>query len=153
MDIGTISTILSSLKTATDIAKFIKDSGITLKDAETKLKLADLISALADAKIEIAAVQQTLIDKDTEILKLQDQLKIKGNIRWEDPYYWLIDNDKKDGPYCQQCYDKNGDLIRLQGDGRGFWDCRACKSDYTDSKGRAFIAAQVKADTERVDIF
>jgi len=142
MDISAISAVLGSIKTATDIAKLIKDSGISLKDAETKLKLAELISALADAKIEIAEVEQTLIDKDSELRKLRDQLEIKGKTLWDPPYYWVIDNDKKEGPYCQQCYDKNRDLIRLQNISRGVWQCLTCEHTYTDSTYREFIDAE-----------
>jgi hypothetical protein len=146
MDISAISAVLGSIKTATDIAKLIKDSGISLKDAETKLKLAELISALADAKIEIAEVEQTLINKDSELRKLQDQLEIKGKIHWEPPYYWVIDNDKKEGPYCQQCYDKNHELIRLQDLGDGVWRCFTCNNNYTDSTYRASIGAEHSDD-------
>ena len=123
--------ILSSIKTATDIAKLIKDSGISLEKAEVKLKLADLISALADAKMDMAAIQQTLLDKDSEIGKLREQLTIRDKIKWEPPYYWVInEEDKNDGPYCQQCYDNDHKLIRLTKTGTGFWDCKTCKNRY-----------------------
>jgi hypothetical protein len=62
-----VSTLLGSIKTATEIAKLIKDSDVSLEKAETKLKLAELISALADAKIEVMEVQQALLDKDAEV--------------------------------------------------------------------------------------
>jgi hypothetical protein len=55
-DLNTISSILSSINVATDLARLIKDSDVSLEKAETKLKLAELISALADAKIETANV-------------------------------------------------------------------------------------------------
>ena len=133
MDISSISAALSSIKTATDIAKLIKDSDVSLEKAETKLKLAELISALADAKIEIAEIQQTLVEKDAEIRAARDQLAVKGKLQWQSPYYWLIEGTQKDGPFCQHCYDKNKELIRLQGNGEGYWECKACKSSYTDS--------------------
>lgn len=132
MDLTSISTVLSSLKTATEIAKLIKDSDISLEKAESKLKLAELISALADAKIEVTEVQQVLLEKDAEVRELKTQLEVKTKLQWESPYYWLIENSKKDGPFCQHCYDKNRELIRLQGNG-GYWECKACKSSYTDS--------------------
>ena len=43
-DITTISGVLTSLKTATDIAKFFKDMDINLEKAELKLKIANLIN-------------------------------------------------------------------------------------------------------------
>lgn len=133
MDITSISAALGSIKTATDIAKLIKESDVSLEKAESKLKLADLISALADAKIQIADIQQVIIEKDAEIRTATEQLAVKEKLQWEQPYYWLIEGTRKEGPFCQHCYDKNKQLIRLQGNGEGYWECKACKSSYTDS--------------------
>ena len=66
-DISSITSILESIKTATDIARFFKETTTSLEKAETKLKLADLISALADAKIETAEIQSLISEKDEEI--------------------------------------------------------------------------------------
>lgn len=132
-DIATISSILSSIKTATDIAKLIKESDISLEKAETKLKLADLISSLADARIEIANIQEMLISKDQSIKELKESINIKEKLNWESPYYWLMDGSKKEGPFCQHCYDDRNKLIRLQGDNSGYWECKTCKNSYTDS--------------------
>ncbi|HEY8272026.1 MAG TPA: hypothetical protein VIG33_14135 [Pseudobdellovibrionaceae bacterium] len=127
-----VTTVLSSIKTATEIAKLIKNSVDTLEKAESKLKLADLISALAEAKIQVTEIQQILLEKDAKLKVLQEQLTKKEMLQWESPYYWLIDGTLKDGPFCQHCYDKNLDIIRLQGNGKGFWECKACKNSYKD---------------------
>ena len=132
MDIGAISAILGSIKTATDLAKLISDRGVSLEKAEVKLKMAELISALADAKMDVATVQQALLDKDGELARLKEQLAIREKLQWEHPYYWVIEAGKKEGPYCQQCYDNDHKLIRLNGDGRGFWECKTCKNTYLD---------------------
>ncbi len=135
MDIATISAALGSLKIATDIAKLISESSGSLEKAEFKLKLAELISSLADAKIKITEVQHALSDKDTELSKLREQLSIKGKLKWVRPHYWVIDEGQKDGPYCQQCYDKNHELIRLSDDyDNGYWECKTCKNAYPDSR-------------------
>jgi hypothetical protein len=39
MDLAAISSLFGSLKAATDIAKFIRESDVSLQNAETKLKL------------------------------------------------------------------------------------------------------------------
>ncbi|MGH8083981.1 MAG: hypothetical protein ACREPV_01720 [Lysobacter sp.] len=132
VDVGSISAALSSVKTAADIAKLIRDSDATLEKAELKLKLADLISALADARTQIAETKGLLIDKDDQIKGLNEQLEVKGKVVWESPYYWLVAGNDKDGPFCQRCYDKDISLVRLQGSGNGYWECKACKSDYRD---------------------
>lgn len=132
MDFASVSAVLGSIKTATEIAKILKESNVSLEKAEFKLKLAELISSLADAKIEMSEIQQLLVEKDSEIRKLNEQISIKDKLEWEPPYYWLKKEHNKDGPFCQNCYDKNKELIRLQGDGSGYWECKACKSTYTD---------------------
>jgi len=132
-DISVIASILGSVKTATEIAKLLKDSDLSLEKAEMKLKLADLISALADARIETAEIQSLIAEKDERMKQLQEDLETKANIRYEKPYYWLGEGDQRDGPFCQHCFDKGGKLVRLQGCGNGYWDCKVCKNNYTDS--------------------
>lgn len=131
MDITSIPAALAGIKSATEIAKIIKDSGASLEQAEVKLQLADLISALADAKIEIANIREVISEKDMEINKLNDKLEIHENIVWKKPYYFITSNDTQDGPYCQKCYDSKKLLMRLQGED-GWWQCHECKSTYTD---------------------
>jgi hypothetical protein len=140
-DITAISTILGSIKTATEIAQLLKNSDLSLEKAETKLKLAELIGALADAKIEIAAVRDLVSEKEAQIKALEDAANIKSKLNYQAPYYWLVEGDKRDGPYCQQCYDKSRALIRLQGYGNGYWDCKTCKSNYTDSSHHTEISS------------
>lgn len=132
-DIATIAAALGSLKTATDIAKLIKDSGASLEQAEVKLQIAELISALAEAKIEIAGIQSELMKKDDIISSLNEQLTIKQKVVWDKPYYWLVDDSDRDGPFCQRCYDVERRLVRLQGSGKNGWGCRSCKSSFTDA--------------------
>jgi hypothetical protein len=133
MDITSIAALVGSLKAATDIAKFIRESDASLEKAEMKLKLAELISAIADAKVEASQVQQELLDRDERIRALEAKLVLKAEVQWEKPFYWrLQQGGSKDGPYCQRCYDVEAKLHRLQGSGEGYWECKACKSEYTD---------------------
>lgn len=131
-DIATIAAALGSIKAAADIAKLIKDSGSSLEQAEIKLQIAELISALADAKIEIAGIQSEMIEKDKELKLVMDKLEIHNSVIWEKPYYWTIQGDEKDGPYCQKCYDVDRQLVRLQGSSSKGWSCRSCNSSYFD---------------------
>ncbi len=89
MDMQSIAAVLTSIKTATDIAKLITESDASLEKAESKLKFAELITTLANAKIQIADVQQLLIEKDTELRTIKEQLAIKQNIQWEDQILYL----------------------------------------------------------------
>ncbi|EIF8949803.1 hypothetical protein LF048_003482 [Vibrio cholerae] len=133
-DIAVISAALGSLKTAHELAKIIKTSSDSLEKAEVKFQLAELISALAEAKMELAEIQSTIIQKDDQIKELQCQLSEREKLEYEAPYYWRIDGDKKDGPFCQKCRDVDNLLVRLQTTRVcGCWNCKSCGKDYMDS--------------------
>ena len=134
MEILLVTSAIVGIKNAIDIAKAIKDSGVSLERAEINLKIAELISALADAKIGMATIQEVMTEKDAEIKRLKTELETRENMIWESPYYFLKNEEGKDGPYCQKCYDSNRKLIRLQLPGsKGLWVCNECDSRYKDS--------------------
>ena len=128
-----LSLLLTQTKTAIDIAKFIKNGQDTLNKSEQKLKLAELIESLADIKMETAEIKSIIIEKDEKIYELEKVLSIKENLTYEAPYYWLNnDDDIKEGPYCQKCYDTDKKLIRLQALGTGEWTCNTCEKYVRD---------------------
>lgn len=135
MEIMSVTSALVGIKNAIDIARIIKDSNSSIEKAEINLKIADLIGALADAKVAIATIQEDMAEKDAEITKLKNELKISGNIFYESPYYFIKVDDKseRDGPFCQKCYDSNRKLIRLQSqETKGYWLCKECENGYMD---------------------
>ena len=133
MVISDISTILTSVKTATDIAKLLKETDISLEKAEVKLKLADLIGALADIKMQLADVRELLLQKDECIRTLEDQLKLKATLVFDSPYYWQEDETGKSGPYCAGCFDSQQRLSRLIEGKRGAWSCCVCGKRFFDN--------------------
>jgi hypothetical protein len=149
VDITSITAAFGSLKAATEIAKFIKDSDLSLDKAETKLKLADLIGALADTKLDVVTIQDKLVAAEVQIKSLEAELEVKRAIRWQEPFYWLEDSSGTEGPFCQHCYDDSKKLVRLQGNGEGYYECKVCKNNYVTSEYRqrdaAFQANAVRA--------
>jgi|AMFO01.1.fsa_nt_gi hypothetical protein len=133
MDMATISVFLSSVKTATEIAQGLKDSDLSLDKAETKLQLAELISALADAKIQAAMLQDELLTTNRRIREIEEAQRVHDHeMKWDGVVYWREVNSNRDGPFCPQCYDssKHKSLIRLQKHGSDHWVCPTCKNDY-----------------------
>ncbi|RVT86244.1 hypothetical protein [Inhella crocodyli] len=127
MDITTIATLLGNVKTATEIAKAIKDSGATLEGAEAKFRLAELISALADVKIEAATVQEQLLSAQLRIRELEDAATTHAVMRWQQPCYWKPAGEgHPDLPYCQPCYDEHRRLSLLNDWGEGQFRCMVC---------------------------
>ena len=110
-----IATAASALKTAIDIAGSLKDSKSSLQEAEMQLKLADLMGNLAETKMNMAEIQSLLLKKDETIRELEKRLKLKENLVYDGHVYWLSkENNEKDGPFCQKCYDTTDRLVRLQ---------------------------------------
>ena len=94
-----------------------------------------------------ADIYQKVVDLRDEIFKLrEDNLSLKETIQsliqeqsnsekmvFEAPLYWKVDSDKKEGPYCQKCYDDDKKLIRLQDLKNGYWECCVCKNYFLNS--------------------
>ena len=130
MDVASITSLLGGVKAATDIAKFIKDSDVSLEKAEAKLKLAELVSALADVKLQAAEVQQALVDKDERIRSLERAAEVRAALLWKQPCYWLESKEGVEEPYCQHCRDGTQRLVRLHDDGAGRYECRVCDKNF-----------------------
>ena len=144
-----LSLLLTQTKTALDIAKFIKSSQDTLDKSEQKLKLAELIEALADIKMETAEIKSMIIDKDEEIIQLKKQLQLKNDLEYEAPYYWMNNGkNDKDGPFCQKCYDVDKQLIRLQKMGNNdLWSCHNCLGKF---KGKYYRVPSLTTSYQRI---
>lgn len=142
MDIAALGSLLGSIKTATEIAKLIRESDSSLERAETKLKLADLVSALAEAKLNAAEVQEAILERDAEIRRLLDEARLTATLIWRQPCYFLSNADGKEEPFCQNCYDTAKKLAHLHDDGRGQFHCRVCKERFsTAERAQADAAA------------
>ncbi|TOQ56120.1 hypothetical protein CGG93_24585, partial [Vibrio parahaemolyticus] len=90
-DIATISALLTSIKTATDIAKFVKDSDSSLEVAEFKLKMAELVLTLVEVKDNVASLKSELYTRDEEILRLKKALSTQLKLRYDSQteVYWV----------------------------------------------------------------
>ncbi|MCX6675443.1 MAG: hypothetical protein NTW84_03385, partial [Methanothrix sp.] len=133
-DMAVISTILGSVKTATDIAKLIIDSGNTLEKAELKLRLAELISNLADTKIKVTEVQELLNAKNTRIQELEVAFQTKENlVRFKDAYYKVNDAGSPVGePYCMKCWQVEHKAYELHVKASRTYNkvCPVCNTEY-----------------------
>ena len=139
-DLATIGAALGSIKNATEIAKFLRESDLSIEKAELKLKLADLLGFLADAKIELVEVQEELANKDKKIIELTSAFEVKGElIRNGDAYYT---KDAEGGavgkPFCLRCLEndhKQRQLVRSAKDHRTIV-CASCGHQYDNMRVR-----------------
>lgn len=148
MPIAEIAGALSSLKAATDIAKFVKEAGVSLEKAEAKLKLAELLEALADAKLQVADISNMLAEKDLKISELTSLLETKEQLIWREPCYWLPREDGEEEAYCQKCYDSSRVLSRLHSNTDGAYFCTVCGTGFRSRERAQQDAAELRRALE-----
>lgn len=128
-----ISAALASIKFAREMAGFYRGVEKTIDQAEFKLKIADIVDALTDAREKIADVQGLVIEKDERIRGLEEALKFQGELQYEEPVYWQYkDGAKIDGPFCPKCWDDERKTIRTQKTSSIRWGCPKCKIGFNN---------------------
>jgi hypothetical protein len=117
---------LPSLSNAKDIYELVK-KGATIEAQEKIMEYRQVILDLQEENINLRSI----------VKELEGQLSIKGQIRYDAPYYWMILEDGgNDGPFCQNCYDVKRQLIRLQSLSTGVWRCASCENTFIDKHYR-----------------
>ena len=109
---------MSIITNAKEIADLVKKLG--------NIDLYRKIVELEGEIIELTGQNRLLIEKTRE---LEQALKIKEALVFAENVYWLGDEEGRDRPYCQRCYDVNKKLIRLQ-QWDDAWACFECKQHY-----------------------
>lgn len=131
MDPSIVLTAMKSLQTAVDIGKTLRSLDKSIDDAEIKMKIADLINALADAKFGIAELKTELEKKDEIIARLEEALKIQSEIEFRDGFYFQPGDDV---PFCPRCWEKDNRLIHCgnetfdRNEGYYYRICPDCKA-------------------------
>jgi len=132
-DIASITAAITGIRHATEIAKLIREAGPTLADAEHKLKLAELIDSLADAKLAIAELKDDVEKRDAELKRLRDALTTKAKLTHNGVFYFTEGDST---PFCPRCWEMDSRAIHV---GPEAWDsklayylrvCPQCKSGY-----------------------
>ncbi len=129
--VTTITTALTSVQTAAEIVKLLRNVDLSLEKAELKAKLVDMAEVLVTARQQILDIRQLVADKDEVIATLQKALELRGKLIPKDSTYWLTDEDGNttDGPFCTRCYEVDKALRRLvAGEREPRVECPCCKS-------------------------
>ncbi|MGB3477593.1 MAG: hypothetical protein WBB67_00350 [bacterium] len=85
---------------------------------------------ILDIQQQLLEMQKKMRAQVAEIEELQEKLKIKGDILFKNPAYWIKKKDGLwDGPFCPTCWDGEKKLIRLveRFPGRNILRCNICK--------------------------
>lgn len=136
-DVATIGAFLGSVKTAADIAKALRGADVSLEKAELKLKLAELIEALAEAKMQAADIQEIIREKDGEINNLKKAFEFKFDlVRKGNAYYLKATSGgfHTEEAFCSHCWEVNQKSIHLSTylNDMSKWvgECPSCKNKY-----------------------
>ena len=94
--------------------------------------MAELISALADAKIQAAEIQDLLSEKDKAIADLEKAFEIQSTLnRYQDGYYVIDESGNPYGdPFCSYCWEVNHKAVHLHWGDKRDAVCGACKNIY-----------------------
>jgi hypothetical protein len=128
--IATIAGTIPWIQRAGEIAKALATSQDKMEAAELRMKNADLLDAIAEAKIASTADQDTIRTLNAEIADLKRRRDVK-TVRKSGALY-LLEDGKEDGPYCVRCWPVDGLLIPVsevahQFQSAGKWHCPNCK--------------------------
>ena len=74
--------------------------------------------------------QDENLDLKDRIRKLEEELKVKGEMEFDGIVYWLKDGDTKKGPYCRICYERDGKVIHIENQGTIYY-CKVCKNGFS----------------------
>lgn len=134
MDITSITSAYTAIKAIKEIGGTLLNAKI---DAEAKQRISEVVDKLGSVQDALFYIREELIKIQDEnqnlkakIKSLEEKLKIKGKLTYEKSYYWINDDGTKSGPFCQRCYDVNGNLVHLQGGNNDAWHCCECKASF-----------------------
>ncbi|MCZ4271451.1 hypothetical protein [Maritalea porphyrae] len=129
-----VSAVISGISTSLTIVKTIKDIDKNFDAAQYKLQIAELIGNLAETKIAMVELADTLAAQEVEIDRLKqfavdiDKLRKYGDNFYPNPN----EQGLRQFPYCPHCIDKKSGFFQLHRDDgpRGNCSCRNCKSKF-----------------------
>lgn len=104
--------IIDDLKATANLAHEVKN--IPLYE-----KLMGLMTQVYELHDENRTLQE-------QVCELRAQLELRDSLRFENNFYWLDKDGRRDGPYCPSCYDCEHAVrrfIALRGDVYGCPNC------------------------------
>ncbi|RWQ66211.1 MAG: hypothetical protein EOS85_31315 [Mesorhizobium sp.] len=123
---------LAAVGQALEIARQLREFEKTFTDAEFKLKLAELYSALSDTKMALADAREAIQERDSEIrrLKVLSDSKVK-TVRVGQYNYGIKPDGKPSSlPFCPTCEQTQGLQIQISHGLGGHNLCPKCQGIY-----------------------
>ncbi|MDR2077100.1 MAG: hypothetical protein LBP61_09280 [Desulfovibrio sp.] len=102
----------------------------------------------AEAREELAALQRryvSLCDENTtlkmQMQEYEDILYLARNLTFDGEFYWLETGAVRQGPFCPNCYDRDGLLMRLSGERHDRY-CTSCRESYVSAGKIAAVSRE-----------
>ena len=105
-----------------------------------------------EAQAQIQKLQEQYLELHAENLELkQELLDIKGkqqledNMIFEEPYFYLVDGDSKEGPFCPKCWQKDEKKCRVVKTPESYSfsaECQVCGQGF--GKGKPFSPPKIQ---------
>ncbi len=85
---------------------------------------------ILDAMEKMLDMQKNITDLEDENKSLKAKLTFQEDFIFERNAYWIVKDDKKDGPYCSCCWDDQKKAIRMQPCGNpAYFTCPKCENE------------------------
>lgn len=106
---------LTAISKALDIVRVLRDIESQSNDATFKMEVAELHSALADAKIALSDAKETISEKDKEIKSLKEIQSEKMRVVKYKGYNFGIDEEGSSigRPFCPVCEQERGLQVQI----------------------------------------
>lgn len=114
------ATIITATKAGVDAIKKAIEIADNLNNLELK-------SAILQLKENILELRQENIDLKEALSKIEKKNSEKETLFFERNVYWKNEGEKRIGPFCSGCFDKDEKIIRLK-IGDYVWVCPICNS-------------------------
>lgn len=87
---------------------------------------------LLELREEYLRLREENLDLRTQVHELEEANLIKSQMVFEEPFYFLVKGEDKDGPFCQRCFDVNELTVRLKkiASSVGSHRCAECGTAY-----------------------
>lgn len=98
----------------------------------------DLYERLLDVRSDLQEIREENIELREHVQELERQENIAGQLEYDDGVYWRSsEGQDRKGPFCQLCWDRDRDLIRLQDVQQGYFMCLSCENSvaHNDATG------------------
>lgn len=129
--------LVTSISTALDIVRKLRELDRKAGEADFKMMLADLTSELGDAKLNAANVKIELAEAKERIEQLEHQAEQRASVGPEmhEGAYIFGDPSRH---FCTGCYDSRGQKILLTERTGAFtvfgkWTCPSCNQNFGPS--------------------